>query len=102
MTAREKVLAGVLGSVVLAGVAGVGGYVALYKPVADKLRAADAMARETEDKRFRLAVLRKDLARLPAAQARSLPSPRGPWTAGRSSNSPRRCRPTSGWRSASP
>lgn len=74
MTAREKVLAGVLGTVVAAGVVGVGGYVALYKPVADKLRAADAMARETEDKRFRLAVLRKDLARLPAAQARSLPA----------------------------
>ena len=74
MTTREKVLAGVLGTLVVGGVGGVGGYVGLYKPVADKYRAAEAAKLAADAGLDDLIDLKKKLARLPVAYERSLPS----------------------------
>lgn len=74
MNQREKVLAGVLGAVILLGVGGIGGYVGFYAPIQARYRNAAAIAAEVAEKEARLAAIRKEMPRLADAKARSLPA----------------------------
>jgi hypothetical protein len=73
VTTREKILTGIVGVLAVAGVGGVGGYIGLVKPIFDKRQQARMLEQETADLRLKLGQIRKDLTRLPAAHAKSLP-----------------------------
>jgi hypothetical protein len=74
MTPRERKLAVVLGAFIALMVFGLGGYVFVYLPVAEKNAAADALEQEIAESEAKVARLRKDLPRVASTLKRSLPA----------------------------
>jgi hypothetical protein len=74
VTSRERTLATLLGTFILAVVVGLVGYVGVYLPLTAKWEAARTLDDEIAEKDFKLATVLKDKPRLDAALKRSLPA----------------------------
>ena len=74
MNTRDRFLAALLIGLIVAGVAGAGGYFLVYEPIREKTAAADRLAAEVAELTRKRDTFQKDRRRLDELKRRSLPA----------------------------